>query len=201
MAVLEYNKPVPGASLTTHKLGARQWERPPEIDSVGDTLKYYMKRLSDEEIVDDFMVAVESGVAIKPMVEALYLSNVMTGIHNLDVGILIAPALTEYFVAVAKSYDIDYKISNKDYKKEKREKEDAKIVMLLQAAAREADTPDEGTSMLEQMASYLESDVSPEEVEEMAQEQPPEAEEIQQVTEPAEEAMPPEGAGLMARGE
>ena len=75
------------------------------------------------------------------------------------------------------------------------------MVILLQAAAREADTPDEGTSMLEQMASYLESNVSPEEVEEMAQEQPPEAEEIQKITEPAEEAMPPEGAGLMARGE
>lgn len=197
MAVLEYSKPIPGSSLTTHKVGERQWERPPEIASVDEALKFYMQRLTDEEIIDDFMVAIESGIAIKPLVEALYMSNVMRGIHSLDVGILIAPALTEYFAAVARSYDIDYKISNKNYKKEKQEKENAKITMLLQAAVRQADTPDEGTAMLRDMANFLESEVPDEE---MGEEEVPEAEELQQVTEPAEESMPPEGAGLMARG-
>ena len=197
MAVLEYSKPIPGGSLTSHKPGERQWERPPEIASVEEALKYYMERLSDEDIIDDFMVAIESGIAIVPMVEALYLSNVMRGIHSLDVGILIAPALTEYFAAVARSYEIDYKMSNKDYKKERREKEEAKIVMLLQAAVREAKTQDEGTSMLQSMADYL---ISEQEGEPMAEEQPPEPEELQQIDEPAEEPMPPEGAGLMARG-
>jgi hypothetical protein len=197
MAVLEYSKPIPGGSLTSHKPGERQWERPPEIASVEEALKYYMERLSDEDIIDDFMVAIESGIAIVPMVEALYLSNVMRGIHSLDVGILIAPALTEYFAAVARSYEIDYKMSNKDYKKERREKEEAKIAMLLQAAVREAKTQDEGTSMLQSMADYL---ISEQEGEPMAEEQPPEPEELQQIDEPAEEPMPPEGAGLMARG-
>ena len=201
MAVLEYNKPIPGASLTSHKIGERQWERPPEIASVEEALKFYMQRLSDEEIIDDFMVAIESGVAIVPLVKTLYLSNVMNGVHSLDIGILIAPALTEYFAAVARSYDINYKLSNKDYKKERRQKEEAKIAMLLQAAVREAKTQDEGTSMLQAMADYIIADKDAEQVEEQVpEEQPPEAEEIQQVTEPAEEPMPPEGAGLMARG-
>lgn len=202
MAVLEYNKPIPGSSLTSHKIGERQWERPPEIASVEEALKFYMQRLSDEEIIDDFMVAIESGVAIVPLVKTLYLSNVMNGVHSLDIGILIAPALTEYFAAVARSYDINYKLSNKDYKKERRQKEEAKIAMLLQAAVREAKTQDEGTSMLQAMADYIIADKDTEQVEEQVpEEQPPEAEEIQQVTEPAEEPMPPEGAGLMARGE
>ena len=201
MAVLEYNKPIPGSSLTSHKIGERQWERPPEIASVEEALKFYMQRLSDEEIIDDFMVAIESGVAIVPLVKTLYLSNVMNGVHSLDIGILIAPALTEYFAAVARSYDINYKLSNKDYKKERRQKEEAKIAMLLQAAVREAKTQDEGTSMLQAMADYIIADKDAEQVEEQVpEEQPPEAEEIQQVTEPAEEPMPPEGAGLMARG-
>ena len=202
MAVLEYNKPIPGSSLTSHKIGERQGERPPEIASVEEALKFYMQRLSDEEIIDDFMVAIESGVAIVPLVKTLYLSNVMNGVHSLDIGILIAPALTEYFAAVARSYDINYKLSNKDYKKERRQKEEAKIAMLLQAAVREAKTQDEGTSMLQAMADYIIADKDAEQVEEQVpEEQPPEAEEIQQVTEPAEEPMPPEGAGLMARGE
>lgn len=59
----------------------------PEIASVEEALKYYMQRLSNEEVIDDFMVAVESGIAIVPMVETLYLSNVMRGVHSLDVGL------------------------------------------------------------------------------------------------------------------
>ena len=184
MAVLEYNKPIPGSSLTSHKIGERQWERPPEIASVEEALKFYMQRLSDEEIIDDFMVAIESGVAIVPLVKTLYLSNVMNGVHSLDIGILIAPALTEYFAAVARSYDINYKLSNKDYKKERRQKEEDKIAMLLQAAVREAKTQDEGTSMLQAMADYIIADKDAEQVEEQVPEE-----------------QPPEGAGLMARGE
>jgi Na+-transporting methylmalonyl-CoA/oxaloacetate decarboxylase gamma subunit len=110
--------------------------------------------------------------------------------------------LTEYFAALARSYDIEYKMSNKDYKKEKQEKENAKITMLLQAAVKQADTQDEGTAMLQNMADFLEQEVPEEAMPEEAvpQEEVPEAEELQQVTEPAEEPMPPEGAGLMARG-
>ena len=69
--------------------------------------------------------------------------------------------------------------------------------MLLQAAVKQADTQDEGTAMLQNMADFLERDMPDEE---MGEEEVPEAEELQQVTEPAEEPMPPEGAGLMARG-
>ena len=72
--------------------------------------------------------------------------------------------------------------------------------MLLQSAISEVDTPDEGTAMLSDMASYLEG--------EKPQEETPELEELQQVAEPMEEPMeeitaepmPSEGAGLMARG-
>ena len=68
--------------------------------------------------------------------------------------------------------------------------------MLLQSAISEVDTPDEGTAMLSDMASYLEG--------EKPQEETPELEELQQVAEPMEEItaepMPSEGAGLMARG-
>ena len=50
MAVLEYSKPIPGSSLTSHKPGERQWERPPEIASVEEALSitcnvYLMKKL------------------------------------------------------------------------------------------------------------------------------------------------------------
>ena len=33
----------------------------------------------------------------------------MNGIHNLDVGLIVAPVLSEFLAAVAKSYEIDFK--------------------------------------------------------------------------------------------
>ena len=84
MAVTQFGAPIPGNSLTTHKPGDRPWERPPELNSVEETLSFYMNRLSKQEIMDDFMVVLESGIAIKPLVESLYMASVMRGIHSLD---------------------------------------------------------------------------------------------------------------------
>tara|TARA_R100001126_G_scaffold63041_1_gene35978 strand:+ start:2510 stop:3151 length:642 start_codon:yes stop_codon:yes gene_type:complete len=213
MAVLEYNKPIPGSSLTSHKVGERMWERPPEVASVEDALTFYMQRLSNDDIIDDFMTAIESGIAIKPLVKGLYMSHVLRGIHSLDIGILIAPALSEFFAAIARSYDIKYKLSNRDYEKESEEKENAKLVMLIQAVADKAEdegTADEGTALLSGIADFLEGDMSAQEQSETMEEMPPKSEELQQAEEPMEEGMPvadmtepsvaPEGAGLMTKG-
>ena len=209
MPVSQFGKPVPGNSLTTHKPGERSWERPPEVASVEEALSLYMRRLANDDIMDDFMVALESGIPIKPMVESLYMSNVMRGVHTLDVGLLIAPALMEFFAAVADSYGIKYKFSNKDPKKEMKERERARITMLLNAAIDKADDAgmaDEGTEMLREMMNYAESDMSREEAAEAApetpQEAPTEAEPMQgeltlEEPQPATAAAP-SGAGLMS---
>ena len=53
----------------------------------------------------------------------MYVSGTMNGYHTLDVGILIAPAITEFLVNVAKDYGVAYKISAKDPNKAKEQKE------------------------------------------------------------------------------
>ena len=110
MAATQFSKPVPGNSLATHKVGERPWERPPQMSTVDETLKFYINKLNDQEVIDDMMVAIDIGIPIKPIVEAMYVSGTMNGYHTLDVGILIAPAITEFLVNVAKDYGIAYKI-------------------------------------------------------------------------------------------
>lgn len=117
MAASVFNGALPGNSLATHATGDRPWERPPQLSSVEESLSFYMTQLSNQDTLDDILVAIQSGVPIKPLVEALYTSSVMKGVHSLDVGLLIAPALMEYFAAVADSYDIEYKFSKRDPKK------------------------------------------------------------------------------------
>ena len=122
-----------------------------------------MNRLSKQEIMDDFMIVLESGIAIKPLVESLYMASVMRGIHSLDIGLLVAPALMEFFAAVADSYGVEYKFSNRNVKKEMEDKERARMSLLISSAiqkAKEEGTADAGTQVLEQMATYLETDMT-----------------------------------------
>ena len=224
MAASVLNGSLPGNSLTTHATGDRPWERPPQLNSVEESLGFYMTQLSDQDTLDDLLVAIQSGVPIKPLVEALYTSSVMKGVHSLDVGLLIAPALMEYFAAVADSYDIEYKFSNRDPKKEMLQKERARVTMLLDAAinrAEEQDMVDEGTELLKDMAEYTRSDMSRAEAadvapEENIEETEPEADvpmdepvEVEQnpnmdQAPQQQEELPPEqpmqGGGLMSRG-
>lgn len=200
MAVLDFGAPIAGNSLFTHKIGERPWERPVNIDRVEDAISFYMTSLSKEDTLDDLMVAIESGIAINPLSEALTLSQVMKGTHSLDVALLVKPVVMEFLAAVAESNDIDYKFSNKDPQAELDKKERTRVQMILQGAlikAKKEGGEDSGTELLGQMSEFLDKDVNRDEVME-AQDMPaPEPEEMQQVNEPPEEA--PQEMGLMAR--
>tara|TARA_R110002020_G_scaffold136796_2_gene305432 strand:- start:3577 stop:4194 length:618 start_codon:yes stop_codon:yes gene_type:complete len=202
MAVTEFGRPIPGNSLTTHKPGDRPWERPPEMATVEDTLKFYVKRISNQDVIDDLIVALDSGIPLNPLVKTMYTSGVMNGMHSLDVGLLIAPALTEYLAAIAKSYDIDFKFSAVDPKEEMDAKERARISMMINAAIEKGievgGEEDEGVQLLSQMAATLDAEMSTEEIEEELSDAEGEQEEEPMMQEEDEQQEAPTG-GLMAR--
>ena len=199
-----FGRPIPGNSLTTHKPGDRPWERPPELASVEDALSMYMTMLANQDIIDDLMVALEAGVAIKPLVESLYMAHVMRGRHSLDVGLLVAPALMEFMAAVGDTYGVNYKFSNKDVKKEMENRERSRMSLLITSAldkAKDQGEEDEGTNILEDMAAYLESDMTREEAAEAGPMDEPMMENMpQEMTEEQQPPQMPEQTGLMARG-
>ena len=207
MATQSFGAPIPGSSLFTHPPGDRPWERPPELDTVDDALSYYFTNLNNDEVIDDLMAVIDMGVPINPIVKSLYLSSVMNGRHNLDVGLLVAPVLTEFLAAVAKSYNIDYKFSETDPEEQKQEKEDEKIRMMLEAAIDEGieltGEDDQGVALLKEMAEALDEQQEPEEDMEDIPDEPPAQEELQLEQAPPEEAPPTlepeEGMGLMSR--
>ena len=117
-----FGAPIPGQGLMTHGPGDRPWERPAEIDTVDDALAYYFTNLRDPERIDDIMTVIDMGLPIEPVVKTLTTSATMNGIHTLDVGLIVAPVLSEFLAAVAKSYDIDFKYTNVDPEKLEQKK-------------------------------------------------------------------------------
>ena len=190
-----FGRPIPGNSLTTHKPGDRPWERPPEMSTVEETLRYYFKMLNNPDVIDDLMTLLDMGVPIRPIVQSIYTSGVMNGMHSLDVGLIIEDTMSEFLATVAKSYDIDFTFTEEDPANSKEAKNERRTTMMLQAAIERGEAQgedDEGLQLLKQMAETIEAE------EEATQEEetPMPVEEEQQ-----QEEMPmPEGAGLMSRG-
>ncbi|MAZ71715.1 MAG: hypothetical protein CMC70_01080 [Flavobacteriaceae bacterium] len=190
-----FGRPIPGNSLTTHKPGDRPWERPPEMSTVEETLRYYFKMLNNPDVIDDLMTLLDMGVPIRPIVQSIYTSGVMNGMHSLDVGLIIEDTMSEFLATVAKSYEIDFTFTEEDPANSKEAKNERRTTMMLQAAIERGEAQgedDEGVQLLKQMAETIEAE------EEATQEEetPMPVEEEQQ-----QEEMPiPEGAGLMSRG-
>ena len=187
MEVESFGAPIPGQSLFTTP-NERPYERPSELDTVDDALSYYFTNLRDPEIIDDLMTVVDMGIPLEPIVKTLYMSSVMNGIHNLDVGLIVAPVLSEFLAAVAKSYEIDFKYTAVDAAEQKREKENMKVQMMLRAAIDKGietgGEEDRGVALLKEMAESLEEQGDMEvKVKEDVTDAPPPPAELQMVKE------------------
>ena len=198
MEATNFGAPIPGNSLFTTPSDV-PWERPSELDTVDDALAYYFTNLRDPEIIDDVMTVVDMGIPLEPIVKTMYMSSVMMGIHNLDVGLIVAPVLTEFLAAVAKTYEIDFRYANIDPQEAKNEKEQQKVEMMLRTAIdrgiEASGEDDKGVALLKEMAATLrdEGEIE-EETKENVQDEPPEPVELQLV-----EEQPVQEQGLMAR--
>ena len=170
--------PIPGQSLTDEPKGYA-WERPAEFTTTEDALKYYLPRLTDKEIVEDMMLALENGFPLATLVKGIYMNGVMEGKHSIDIGLLIAPVLHELILATAKDYGIKVKelpvSENERIKKRQAEQ-------VRNAVAREVELGlSEDESLEESMVS----------TDEGAENVPQEQEKMPDT--------PKEGKGLMAR--
>ena len=185
MEVSNFGAPIPGQSLFSAP-GERPWERPSELNTVDEALSFYFTSMRDPEIIDDIMTVVDMGIPLAPIVKTMYMSSVMRGLHNLDVGLIVAPVLTEFLAAVAKSYDIDFKYSGVDPMEEKSAKEEQKVQMMLRVAIDKGieagGEEDKGVALLKEMASSLDEQVGVEAKEEDVV-MPPEPAELQMVQE------------------
>ena len=102
------NAPIPGMSLTTEP-GNRPWEKPPQLVTVEDALEYYANKLiSDSDNHDAILEMLELQVPVENVANILQKTAVMEGLHTIDVGVLVAPAVEEMIMAVADMYGVRY---------------------------------------------------------------------------------------------
>jgi len=180
--------PIPGQSLTETPRNA-PWERPSEMDTVEDAVKYYVNKLADPDVMDDLAVTFELGADLKTLTETMVTMGSMKGLHTVEVGMLAGPVVASFIKAAMDSVGIETPETPVSFEEAATDKEKARLQMLFDDAVerglRESGEGDPGVAFLQEMSN-------PEE--EMPVEEPQVAEEEMEA--PVEE---PKGAGLMSR--
>ena len=191
--------PIPGQSLTDLPKNS-PWEKPSELNEVRDVVEYYLKRIANEETMDDMTILFELGGDLRTVTEALWMAGAMQGTHTVETGMLAGPVIATFIKTAMSTYGIKTPETNVDPSEKRKDKERKRLQMLIDSAidnALEGGEDDAGVEMLRDIKEGAE--LTPETVkdaEPMEEEMPMEA-----IAEEEEAAMPAdEGNGLMSRG-
>lgn len=183
--------PVPGQSLTDTPRNS-PWERPAEFDTVEDVVKLYIKKLADQEVLDDIAVTFELGADLKTLTETIMLTGSMKGVHTVETGMLAGPVVASFIKMAMQEYGIDTPETAVSFEEAATEKEKARVMRLTEAAIEKSrkggsDESDPGVQLLQEMTG---SDTT----------EAPVSEEAPMEPEQEEMPMPAQGSGLMSRG-
>ncbi len=165
--------PVAGMGLT-HELGGRPWQKPPQYNTVEESLQYYIPRFADPKVVDQLLDVMELGIPLTTIADAMQSSAVMEGIHTVDVGLLAMPVLVEMMAYIGDEANVKYDLGL-EQRIDDDEISDTKIALAMKRLREK----------LPEKLEESEENVVPEPEPEMAPEQ--------------EEQPAPELGGLMAR--
>jgi len=99
---------VPGQSLTDYPKNY-PWERPPEMIDPNDAIKFHIDRVSDPDIIDNVLDALEFGVPVKTLSDAMMTGAVASGIHSIDTSLIVEPIVRDFIMKAADMAGVEYK--------------------------------------------------------------------------------------------
>jgi len=196
-----FDAPIPGQSLTTEPKNY-PWERPPEMSDINEVISFYMKGMSSPQVIDNLLDMLELDTPVDAIVNAYTTVNVMKGMHNVDVKLLVSPVLHEYISTIGKAAGLDVKSSFDEVDTGDADNEQSTIQLINKRVneieVSEDEEDDEGVELMRQTSEMLSSGsgmneepmMPPLEEEEEPMPMPPMKEEQQQQSPPT---------GLMSR--
>lgn len=130
--------PIPGQGMTA-PLGDRPWQRPPQFTTPEKALSFYISKITSDRQASQMMDILEMGVPVDTLVDTMQLGGVMEGMHSVDVGIIIAPALSEAISGMADKAGISYTKESSDI--EEDAPTDSEIALTLNEMKETVDEP------------------------------------------------------------
>ena len=101
------NGPIPGQSLTDEP-GNYPWERPPETADPTEALSMHLKKMAGPKYMESALFLMELGIPAEVVTNTTLTMAIGNGIHSVDVGLIIAPAIHKEVVSIAQMAGIEY---------------------------------------------------------------------------------------------
>lgn len=99
--------PVPGMGMT-HEVGARPWQQPAQYKSVDEVAKFYIGQMQGDSFAEQTVNLLETKMPVTMIANAMQTTNVMNGVHSIDIGIMTLPIIMEMIMLVGDSAGINY---------------------------------------------------------------------------------------------
>ena len=150
-----FSRPIPGQSLTA-ELGNRPWQSPPQYSTLEEAMDWYLERFDNQEVIDELMSVLESGIPISTVANSMQLGAVLQGVHSVDVGVLVMPIIMEMMKYLADKTDTKYKMGDEP------EETDRPTDAVMTSALNELKNQQEGSMETEPMEEEEEEEPMPE---------------------------------------
>jgi len=111
-----FDAPIPGQAMVS-ELGARPWQQPSQYTTIEEAVDFYISKMSSDDVAIQIEDILEMGVSVADLAHVIQLSNVMEGVHSIDVGVMATPVLIEFIMLIGDSADIKYKTGLEDENK------------------------------------------------------------------------------------
>lgn len=102
-----FDAPIPGQALVA-ELGSRPWQQPAQYSTIEEAVDFYIAKMSSDDVAVQIEDILEMGVSVADLAHVIQLSNVMEGVHSIDVGVMATPVLLEFIMLIGDSAKIDY---------------------------------------------------------------------------------------------
>ena len=107
-------KPAPPGVSWTAEPKSRPWSTPPKFVTVNEVAQGYVTNLSSSNMINFTLDAIETGVPLAALANAMMLSGVASGIHTVDTGILVVPVIIEMLKTTAELHGVKYQVFEED---------------------------------------------------------------------------------------
>lgn len=101
VTVGELFRPVPPGVSWTAPPKSRPWLNPPEETDIVAIANNYISAAGDEEMMNDLLDALDTGVPLAVIAESIVMIGVSKGKHTLDAAVLVMPVVIEVLKTVA----------------------------------------------------------------------------------------------------
>ena len=108
IAMPQFEKPIPGSSLTSSVDTPKPFEKAPEITKQADGINYLFLKLTDEEQYPKVMSSIREGVPLSEIAQLVLFEGFSQGKWNPDMVLLLFEPLIYMLMALSEKVQIEY---------------------------------------------------------------------------------------------